>query len=72
MIREKLDAAIVQLGALGHEVSPEVWAKLRATIEHLQGLKEIAGSLEIAAIALPMLIADKEKQLAAGRVAPVQ
>lgn len=72
MIAEKIDTAIAELGALGHQVSPEVWEKLRCIMLHLQGTKEIAGGLEVAALALPMLIADQEKQLAAGRLAPVQ
>lgn len=72
MIAEKIDTAIAELGALGHQVSPEVWEKLRCIMLHLQGTKEIVGGLEVAAIALPMLIKVREQEVREGHLVTIQ
>lgn len=72
MITEKIDTAIAELGALAHQVSPEVWERLRLVGLQIQGIRDIAAVLEIATLALPVVIADRQGGAHAGQASQVQ
>lgn len=62
MLTEKIDTAVDEIGALGHKVSPEVWERLRLIRLQLQGIREIAGNLEMAAIVAQVALQAKDAE----------
>ncbi|EMG37329.1 hypothetical protein PCS_01841 [Desulfocurvibacter africanus PCS] len=59
MITDKIDTAIMELNALAGQVPPQLWEKLRCISLHLQGTRSVASNLEVAVIALPMLMLER-------------